>query len=103
MKRLLTIIWLILLTLVNMQAQEMSTNDDDTKIYRLVMMISHNHGDTYGFTLPKSDCPFADMTQQKTTSLIISQISVMATADVTDVTFCATMYNTSIGHTSSDE
>ena len=103
MKRLLTIIWLILLTLVNMQAQEMSTNDDDTKIYRLVMTVSHNHGDTFGFSLPISDCPFADLTQQKTTSLTISLISVMATADVTDVTFCATMYNTSIGHTSSDE
>lgn len=102
MKRLL-IICMSMLAFVNIQAQEVATNDDDAKIYRLVMMISHNHGDTYGFTLPISDCPFADMTQQKTTSLVISLISVMATDDVTDVTFCATMYNTSIGHTSSDE
>jgi len=72
-----------------------SPSSDGIKNMRLT--IRYNGGESFTQDFPAEDFPVIDLTDERTTSLIIEKVEVEAEESVSDVSFSGTMYSTSQG------
>jgi len=93
--RFLTLLVALIAMAVGVQAADGITS--------LKLTIKHNGGKSFTQTFPSAGWEDLDLTDEKTTSLIIEKVEVETSGTVTDVAFNAVMYNAITGMSPKDE